>query len=225
MSVYKLIPSHYVSLRGCGQSRPLQLPPPPPPPCTAEQFENLKLLLRASNSKLAGLAATVRELREQLRERDATIARLTAAAVARTTLVRNKVEVRDVLVDVSSDIQVRLQVELEEREAGPPAIKVASSVVTRRPASTPSTPAASARPDSATGAAGGPGPVRASGLGGGHATSASPLYASLMWRTRQRAKELGYRFVWSRYGKILVKKDVQSPSLYILDEADLRKMV
>ncbi|KAJ1528479.1 hypothetical protein ONE63_006889 [Megalurothrips usitatus] len=126
MSVYKLIPSHYVKLHHEGP-RPL-----PAPPCTADQFENLKLLLHTSNSKLASLATTIRELREQLRDRDATIAELTAAVATRTTtttstLVHNRVEVsrrvepQDVVVDVTSDIQVRLKVELVDQGPGPEA--------------------------------------------------------------------------------------------------------
>lgn len=233
MSVYKLIPSHYVTLHR--DVKPL----PPPPPCTAEQFENLKLLLLSSNSKLASLATTIKELRAQVRDRDATIAALTAAAATRvSTVVDNHVEVvhtrqpQDVVVDVTSDIQVRLKVELVDRGAAPPVIKVASTVVTRRSTGSAPEPPGSATaagaeptytPRASSASSGGPGPVR-SGYQGAHAT-ASPLYGSLMWRTRQRAKELGYRFVWSRYGKILVKKDVQAPPIYILEESDLRKMV
>lgn len=38
----------------------------------------------------------------------------------------------------------------------------------------------------------------------------SPFFRELLWRSKQRAKECGHRFVWFSNGKVLVKKEEQS---------------
>lgn len=49
----------------------------------------------------------------------------------------------------------------------------------------------------------------------------SPENKALHAATRTRAKELGYKFVWTRNGRIFIKKDESSPAIVIGDREKL----
>lgn len=54
----------------------------------------------------------------------------------------------------------------------------------------------------------------------------SPYNRELLWKTKTRARELGYRFVWCKKGKIFVKKDETSRAIIkIYTFADIDKIV
>lgn len=54
--------------------------------------------------------------------------------------------------------------------------------------------------------------------------SLSQFFKNLLWRVRNSAKEKGYRFVWYKNYKILVKKDVNSQTIVINNENELNKI-
>jgi Baculovirus FP protein len=51
-----------------------------------------------------------------------------------------------------------------------------------------------------------------------------PFYKDLLWRAKERAKEAGYKFVWFKRGKILVKQNEDSTIISINSFADLDKI-
>lgn len=54
----------------------------------------------------------------------------------------------------------------------------------------------------------------------------SPYFKDLLWRTKIRAKETGYKFVWFKFGKVLVRKDDQSrKTIQIYSYKDLDQLV
>lgn len=51
------------------------------------------------------------------------------------------------------------------------------------------------------------------------------LNRELLWKSKLRAKEQGYRFVWVKNGKVLVKKDEGQQVLFVASVGDLVKIV
>jgi Baculovirus FP protein len=52
----------------------------------------------------------------------------------------------------------------------------------------------------------------------------APFYKELFWKTKQRAKDAGYKFVWIKRGRIFVKKNETEPLLHIHALTDLNKI-
>jgi Baculovirus FP protein len=52
----------------------------------------------------------------------------------------------------------------------------------------------------------------------------SPHYRELFWKTKTKAKEVGYKFVWCVQGKIFVRKEEGSPVVKIHTFADVEKI-
>jgi len=50
--------------------------------------------------------------------------------------------------------------------------------------------------------------------------SLSPFYRSLLWKAKQRAQEMGYRYVWFR-GEVFARKEKDYPRIKIKNEDDL----
>ena len=46
----------------------------------------------------------------------------------------------------------------------------------------------------------------------------------LFWNTKQKAKELGYKFFWTDNGQIYTRKDEESEKIYIRTESDLEQL-
>lgn len=46
----------------------------------------------------------------------------------------------------------------------------------------------------------------------------------LLWKTKNKAKELSWRFVWVKDGKIMAKKDESARIIYIRNEPDIEKL-
>ena len=46
----------------------------------------------------------------------------------------------------------------------------------------------------------------------------------LLWNTKQKAKELGYKFFWTHNGQIYTRKDEESEKIYIRTESDLGQL-
>ena len=46
----------------------------------------------------------------------------------------------------------------------------------------------------------------------------------LFWNTKQKAKELGYKFFWTHNGQIYTRKDEESEKNYIRTESDLEQL-
>jgi len=46
----------------------------------------------------------------------------------------------------------------------------------------------------------------------------------LLWQTKERAKAMHFKFVWTMNGKIYLRKDEQSESFIIQNETDLNKI-
>jgi hypothetical protein len=53
----------------------------------------------------------------------------------------------------------------------------------------------------------------------------SPECKMLHAETRKVAKAKGFKFVWTRYGKIYVRKDENSDAIHIKDTNSLKKIV
>lgn len=53
----------------------------------------------------------------------------------------------------------------------------------------------------------------------------SPYYKSLFWKTKNVAKEKKYKYVWFKYGKILVKKGENDVVIRITRDSDLKNIV
>jgi hypothetical protein len=53
----------------------------------------------------------------------------------------------------------------------------------------------------------------------------TPYNKSLLWKAKQKAKEMNFKFVWVKFGKIFTKKDETSGTLRIENDDDLRKIV
>jgi hypothetical protein len=52
----------------------------------------------------------------------------------------------------------------------------------------------------------------------------SSYFSELFWKAKMRCKEKQYKYVWVKYGRILVKKDPNSHTMRINDEKDLNKI-
>lgn len=50
-------------------------------------------------------------------------------------------------------------------------------------------------------------------------------YKDQLWKARERGKDKGYKFIWTKNSKILVKKDENPRVLKIDIEKDLNKIV
>ena len=46
----------------------------------------------------------------------------------------------------------------------------------------------------------------------------------LFWNTKQKAKELGYKFFWTHNGQIYTRKVEESEKIYIRTESDLERL-
>lgn len=53
----------------------------------------------------------------------------------------------------------------------------------------------------------------------------SPFYKDLLWKTKSRARELGYQFVWFKRGKLFVRKSEGTRPVRILIEDDIAKYI
>jgi hypothetical protein len=48
----------------------------------------------------------------------------------------------------------------------------------------------------------------------------SPFFRELLWKSKIRAKEAGYKFIWYSFGKILVRKDASDNKVFKVFDFD-----